>query len=91
MVAGTDNVHAALPFLADDACGLLHARRCGWVSAQQMGTAMQTAARELGVRFVRGRVVGVDTDTAGGGAKVSGIRVEMADGSGPGEHTISCT
>ena len=53
------------PFLAPETVAVAHARRAGWLSAQQLGMVMLEAARERGVRLMRGRVVGVDTAAAG--------------------------
>ncbi len=44
------------PFISDTAVSLLHARRCGWLSAQQMGMYMMEQAKAHGVQFVQGRV-----------------------------------
>ncbi len=44
------------PFIAEDAVALLHARRCGWLSAQQLGMTLLQQARAHGVRFLNGRV-----------------------------------
>lgn len=52
------------PFLADDVCAVLHARRCGWLSAQQLGMYMLAEARALGVRLIPGRLEGVDIQNA---------------------------
>ncbi len=63
------------PYLAEDTVALLHARRCGWFSGQQLGMYMLERAREKGVRLIEGRVERVET--AGGrvtGVKVSGGR-----------------
>jgi len=48
------------PYLASETIALAHARRAGWLSAQQLGAVMLEAARERGVKLVRGRVVGID-------------------------------
>lgn len=50
------NVKELLPYVADDVCGMLHARRCGWVSAQQFGATMIEACKGH-VKFVRVRTV----------------------------------
>ncbi len=47
------------PFVTDTAVSLLHARRCGWLSAQQLGMYMLQAAKEQGARLVQGRVADV--------------------------------
>lgn len=49
------------PYLAPDTCVVAHARRAGWLSAQQLGMTMLEAAREHGVRLVRGRVDKIET------------------------------
>ena len=48
------------PYLAPDVVAVLHARRCGWMSAQQLGMYLLERAREQGMRFVRARVEGID-------------------------------
>ena len=68
-------------WLAEDTVALLHARRCGWFSGQQLGMYMLERARDKGVRLVEGHVAGVET----AGGRVSGVRVERAGGA----HTIA--
>src|SRR5262245_9066441 len=48
------------PYLAGDVVAVLHARRCGWFSGQQLGMYLLERAREAGVRLIEGRVEGVD-------------------------------
>jgi glycine/D-amino acid oxidase-like deaminating enzyme len=50
------------PFLADTAIAMLHPRRCGWLSAQQLGMYLLNQAKSRGARFLMGRVNGVKTD-----------------------------
>jgi glycine/D-amino acid oxidase-like deaminating enzyme len=64
------------PYLAPDIVAVLHARRCGWFSAQQLGMYLLERAREHGVRLVRGRVAAIDT----AGGRVRAVQVEAADG-----------
>jgi glycine/D-amino acid oxidase-like deaminating enzyme len=59
-------------YLAEDTLAVLHARRCGWLSAQQLGMYLLERARDAGVRLLEGRVVGVDH----AGGRVNGVRVE---------------
>ena len=49
------------PHLAQDTLAVLHARRCGWFSAQQLGMYLLERAREHGVRLLQGRVDPLDT------------------------------
>jgi glycine/D-amino acid oxidase-like deaminating enzyme len=64
------------PYLSPDTIAVAHARRAGWLSAQQLGAAMLEAARERGVKLVRGRVVGIEA-----GAHVRAVEIEQN-----GEH-----
>ena len=48
------------PYFAPETVAVAHARRAGWLSAQQLGMAMLEAARERGVKLIRGKVVGID-------------------------------
>jgi glycine/D-amino acid oxidase-like deaminating enzyme len=49
------------PYLSDDTIAVVHARRCGWLSAQQLGMYMLEQAREHGARLIQARVQSVDT------------------------------
>src|SRR6185503_8116792 len=68
-------VQARYPFLAGDARALLHARRCGWVSGQQLGMTLLERARNAGARLLPGRLVDVERDERG----VCAVRVAEAD------------
>jgi glycine/D-amino acid oxidase-like deaminating enzyme len=69
-------IRAQFPYLSEHTVAVLHARRCGWFSAQQLGMHLLEQARERGVRLLRGQVVGVDT----AGGRVRGVRVATRDG-----------
>jgi glycine/D-amino acid oxidase-like deaminating enzyme len=64
------------PWLAPDTVALLHARRCGWFSGQQLGMHLLERAREHGVRLVEGRVERMDT----AGGRVRGVEVRGVGG-----------
>ena len=64
------------PWISSDAVAVLHARRCGWLSAQQLGMYLLEEARRHGAFFVSGRV---DEVLAAGG-RVSGARISLRDG-----------
>ena len=64
------------PWLALDTVALLHARRCGWFSGQQLGMYLLERAREHGVRLIEGRVERVDA----AGGRVRGVEVRGAGG-----------
>jgi glycine/D-amino acid oxidase-like deaminating enzyme len=63
------------PYLAGETIALAHARRAGWLSAQQLGAVMLEAARERGAKLVRGTVVGIEV-----GERVRAVHVERDDG-----------
>src|SRR5262249_51410364 len=64
------------PHLAEDTVAVLHARRCGWFSAQQLGMYLLERAREHGVRFVDGRLERIDTT----GGRVRGVQIAARGG-----------
>ena len=64
-------VRRQFPHLADDTLAVLHARRCGWFSGQQLGMYLLERAREKGARLIEGRVERIDT----GGGRVRAVRV----------------
>ena len=55
---------------------VVHARRCGWLSAQQLGMYMLEQARAAGVSVLNGRVEAVDCT----GGRVRGVRVATPGG-----------
>ncbi len=64
------------PYLSEKTVAAVHPRRCGWLSAQQLGMCMLEQARENGTRLLQGRVEGVGLS----GDQVRSVRVR--DGSG---------
>jgi glycine/D-amino acid oxidase-like deaminating enzyme len=69
-------VRRYFPHLAADTLAVLHARRCGWLSAQQLGMYLLERAREHGVTFLEGRVERIDTT----GGRVREVRVRARAG-----------
>lgn len=74
-VLDRDMLDRHFPYLAPHAVGALHARRAGWLSAQQLGAWMLEVAKSKGVRIVATAVDRIDTT----GGAVSGVG--LADGS----------
>ena len=64
------------PYLTDTTVAVLHARRCGWLSGQQLGMYMLERAREKGVRLVEARVDRVDTT----GGRVREVTLSTREG-----------
>ncbi|MCW5865520.1 MAG: FAD-binding oxidoreductase [Anaerolineae bacterium] len=69
-------IRRRFPFVTPDAVAMLHPRRCGWLSAQQLGMWLLDEARARGVRLVNGRVTAVDTT----GGRVRGVTIRTAGG-----------
>jgi sarcosine oxidase, subunit beta len=60
LVLDPERIRRRFPFLTPDVVAMLHPRRCGWLSAQQLGMYMLERAREHGVRVVPARVEGIE-------------------------------
>ena len=69
-------IRQAFPYLSPETIAVLHTRRCGWFSGQQLGMLQLERAREAGVELVEGRVEAVEVE----GGRVRGVRVAV-----PGE------
>ena len=89
-------IRAEFPYLDPSVVAVLHARRCGWLSAQQLGMWMLERARECGAKLIRARMTGADTH-AGRIRSVSvataGERLEIDTGTlvlSPGPHLAEC-
>jgi glycine/D-amino acid oxidase-like deaminating enzyme len=64
------------PYLSGETRAVVHARRCGWLSAQQLGMYMLEKARESGARLLRARVQSVDTS----GGRVRSVELAGSEG-----------
>jgi glycine/D-amino acid oxidase-like deaminating enzyme len=64
------------PYLAENTVAVLHARRAGWFSGQQLGMYLLERAREKGVSLIEGRVERVDTT----GGRVRSVTVSAREG-----------
>jgi glycine/D-amino acid oxidase-like deaminating enzyme len=64
------------PCLSERVVAAIHARRCGWFSVQQLGMYMLDRAKEHGVRFLSGRVEGIDVT----GNRVQSVRIRSEGG-----------
>ena len=71
LMLGRETIQAHFPYLAEDITTALHTRRCGWLSAQQLGMLSLQRAREAGVRFQSGRVKAVQL----AGGRVTAVQV----------------
>jgi sarcosine oxidase subunit beta len=76
LLLDVDAIRDCFPWLSEAIVAVLHARRCGWLSGQQLGMLLLERARAAGVALVHGRVDAVDTRRG-----VRGVSVAAADGS----------
>jgi glycine/D-amino acid oxidase-like deaminating enzyme len=73
IITDSNLIRQHFPQLAPDTVAVLHARRAGWLSAQQLGMVMLERARANGVKLLRAKVVAV---TLAGG-RVHTVEVEQ--------------
>jgi glycine/D-amino acid oxidase-like deaminating enzyme len=71
-----DLIQRFFPYLPDHTTTVAHARRCGWLSAQQLGMTMLNQARDAGVTLLRGAVTQVDTT----GGRINGVTIQTDSG-----------
>jgi glycine/D-amino acid oxidase-like deaminating enzyme len=71
LVLDRERIRRRYPFLTPDTLALLHVRRCGWLSAQQLGMYLLEQAREHGLRFVKGRIEEIDVRDG----RIEGVRL----------------
>lgn len=64
------------PYLSPRTVAVLHARRCGWFSGQQLGMLLLEQAKRHGAQLMTGRVMAVRQ----AGGRVAGVTVRQADG-----------
>jgi sarcosine oxidase, subunit beta len=63
------------PYLSERVAAVLHTRRCGWLSAQQLGAYLLERARACGVRMISARVESIDIKSGA----VAGVRLTGDD------------
>lgn len=73
---GNDVVRATFPWLAPDLCAVLHARRCGWFSGQQLGMLLLDEARAAGTVVANGAVTAVHASEG----RVAGVTITTPAG-----------
>ena len=53
-------IRTHFPYLTDEVAAVLHARRAGWLSAQQLGAWLLERARDAGLTFMPTQVVAIE-------------------------------
>jgi glycine/D-amino acid oxidase-like deaminating enzyme len=71
LILDQDLLRVSFPFLAPETKAVLHARRCGWFSGQQLGMLQLEEARAAGVEVIEGRVEWIETT----GGRVSSVQI----------------
>ena len=74
IILDRDLIRQHFPYLSERTVAVLHARRCGWFSAQQFGMYLLEQARARGVELLTGRVESVDL--AGNRIQAVGVETE---------------
>ncbi len=69
LILDTDMIRESFPYLSPATVAVLHARRCGWFSGQQLGMLLLEEARVAGVEVIEGRVEWIESP-GGRGASV---------------------
>jgi glycine/D-amino acid oxidase-like deaminating enzyme len=69
-------IRAHFPYLAPETIAVVHARRCGWFSAQQLGMYLLGQAREAGVTLLQAKITDVETKDG----RVHAVHMQSSDG-----------
>ena len=72
LITGQSNIQELFPYLNQDTVAVLHARRCGSLSAQQLGMYLFEEARKSGCEFRTGNLKSIDTKAG----SVSSVMIE---------------
>jgi glycine/D-amino acid oxidase-like deaminating enzyme len=71
LILDQDLLRATFPYLSPNTVAVLHARRCGWFSGQQLGMLQLEEARAAGVDVIEGRVEWIETT----GGRMSSVQI----------------
>jgi glycine/D-amino acid oxidase-like deaminating enzyme len=87
LVTDRNLIRRYFPALAPDTAAVLHVRRAGWMSGQELGMQLLQAALGRGVRIEPGRVTAIERDARGvtavklsTGTRIATRRVVLAPG-----------
>ncbi len=75
IILDPERIRQHFPYLSERTQAVIHARRCGWFSAQQLGMYLLEQAQSHGAKLLRARVTSVDVN----GGRVQAVR--LSDGS----------
>jgi glycine/D-amino acid oxidase-like deaminating enzyme len=77
ILIGSDLIRRQFPFISEEVVAMLNPRRCGWLSAQQLGMYLLEKAKASGARLINGRVTSVDIVDG----KITGVHITGAESS----------
>jgi glycine/D-amino acid oxidase-like deaminating enzyme len=77
LITDGDLIRWHYPYLAPETVAVIHARRCGWFGAQQLGSYLLERARAAGVELISAKMTAVRTS----GGRVQGVRLDGGGGS----------
>ena len=73
IVIGSSHIRQLFPFITEDVVAMLNPRRCGWLSAQQLGMYLLEMARKAGARLIEGKVTSVEVENG----KVARVHLDV--------------
>ena len=77
LITDRELIRHHFPYLSESTVAVLHPRRCGWFSAQQLAMHMLEQSRERGLRLLQARVEGVEVSDN----RIAAVR--LGGGAGP--------
>lgn len=79
LLLGSSLIRRHFPYITENAIAAVHARRAGWLSAQQLGMYLFDSARNFEVRFESARVNGVEVNNN----RITGVHLDS------GKHIVT--
>lgn len=76
LITDRDMIRRHFPYISADTIGVLHARRCGALSAQQLGMYLLEETQAHGTKLVVAEFTGIETR----GGRLSAVQCKSADG-----------
>jgi len=76
LVLDRELIHGTFPFVGEHVVAMLHIRRCGWLSAQQLGAYLLDQAKSMQMEFIQGRISQVTVE----GGRVRAVLIETPAG-----------
>ena len=75
LITDTDLIRKHFSYLSQDIVSVIHSRRAGWFSAQQLGAYMLSRAREAGVTLIEGRIINTNVNNG----RVQSVEIALGE------------